>query len=239
MSAVIANPPVALLELYTDYLLLKHPLDVLSSKDPWRTACGLVLAAHCSDAAVNKITSGFFKQYPKFGSVLVKTRDDLIPLLPGISHSGNKSDYIINWANYMAAHEGDMETTITALTQVKGVGRKTAGILLYTVKGIDEALPLDTHALRILDRLGWFPATKNSEVREKQMLPLIPEGRRFATFTILTQHGRWVCGAKSPQCEVCKLKDSCQFAQQQAVQRGQSPRNPLRDALRLGPCATT
>jgi endonuclease III len=71
--------------------------------------------------------------------------------------------------------------------------------------------PLPAHALRILDRLGWFPATKNAEVREKQLLPWIPVGKRFNTFYILTQHGRNVCGAKLAKCGECKLNAKCAF----------------------------
>jgi endonuclease-3 len=216
MSAEQANPPIDLLSRYDEYLVLKHPLQVLETKDPWRVGCGLVLAAHCSDAAVNKAAPGFFSQYPDWKSVTGKTRNDLIPFLPGISHSGNKSDYIINWADYLEAHGGNIEPTIEALTQVKGFGRKTAGILLFIVKGIDEAIPLDTHALRILDRLGWFPATKNPEVRQKQLLPWTSIGRRFATFTILTQHGRHVCGAKAAKCGECQLSAKCAFFAAQA-----------------------
>lgn len=230
MSTELSKPPIDLLELYNDYLQLKHPLDVLATKDPWKVAVGLVLAAHCSDAAVNKVAPGFFKQFPNWKSVLGKTRDDLIPFLPGISHTGNKSDYIINWANYLEAHGGDIEPTIDALTQIKGFGRKTAGILLFTVKGIDEAIPLDTHALRILDRLGWFPTTKNPDVREKQLLPWIPTGRRFATFTILTQHGRHICGAKIAQCGECKLRPRCAFGQPRpSSSSGSEPRSGQND----------
>ena len=211
MNADLPTPPVELLETYNDYLGLKHPLDALATKGPWKVGTALVLAANCSDAAVNRVTPKFFGQYPSWKSVLGKTREDLIPFLPGINHSGNKSDYLVNWANYLEAHGGDPESTVEALTHVKGVGRKTAAIILYVTKGVDEGIPLDIHALRILDRLGWFPATQNPEAREKQLLPWIPFGRRFATFTILTQHGRHICGAKAAKCGECRLSAKCAF----------------------------
>ena len=203
--------PLDLVDIYGDYLDCRHPLDALASKDPWRIGVALVLAAHCSDAAMNKATPNFLQHYPTWREALNTTRTDIIPFIPGISHSGNKSDYIANWANYLSARDGQIEPSIEALTRIKGFGRKTAGIVLYTVNGIDEVLPLDTHALRIFDRLGWLPETKNAQVREKQLLPHVPPGRRFKTFLVLTQHGRRVCEACAPQCSSCKLQRCCRY----------------------------
>ena len=184
------QPPLDLLERYGAYVSLRHPLDVLETGDPWRIGCGLILAAHCTDAAVNKAGPGFFKEIPDWKTILGKTRNELIPMLPGISHSGNKADYILNWANYLNIQGGAIDSTVAGLTRVKGIGRKTAAIILFTVKGIDEGIPLDTHALRVLDRLGWFPTTNSPNLKERQLLPWVPRGRRYTTFTILTQHGR-------------------------------------------------
>jgi len=208
---MLENPPLDLFEEYSEYLTLPHPLHILNSQDPWAVLIGLACAAHCTDAAVNKMLPNFLKVFPDYKSVAGKTKDDLVPLMPGISHSGNKADYILNWAKYLEEHNGDFQPTIAELTSIKGIGRTTAGILLYTVKGVDEAIPLDVHALRILDRLDWFKPTKNAEVREKQLLPLIPQGKRFKTFTILTQHGRNICHARAPKCGQCKFKAACNF----------------------------
>lgn len=215
---MLENPPIHLFDRYAAYMAMPHPLQILNtSKDPWSTCLALISAAHCTDAAVNKMLPNFLKVYPDYKSVAGKTKEDLIPLLPGISHSGNKAEYILNWAKYLNDSNGMADMSIAALTKVKGIGRKTAGILQFTVSGIDEALPLDVHCLRILDRLDWFKPTKNADVREKQLLPLIPIGKRFQTFTILTQHGRHVCGALQPKCSVCLFKDVCAFQLNRAL----------------------
>ena len=205
------NPPIELLKQYPAYLTLKHPLDAMGSGKVWDTAVALIMAANCTDKVVNKTLPLFLQTFPTWKEALGKTRDDLVPNMPGISHSGNKAEYILLFANYLEAHNGTLPATVAELTELKGFGRKTAGILLHVISGNDEAIPLDIHALRILDRLAWFPVTKNPLVREKQLLPLVPVGERFNTFTILTQHGRNICHARNPQCGDCKLKSSCEF----------------------------
>jgi endonuclease III len=110
--------------------------------------------------------------------------------LPGISHSGRKAQYLIAWARYLVGRRGDIEPAIEALRRVHGIGRKSAALILYGTKGIDAGMPLDTHALRVLERLGWFPPARNPAVREKQLLAVVTEGHRNRLFLALTHHGR-------------------------------------------------
>lgn len=201
------------LDQYAGYLQLRHPLTILEeTREPWPIGVATILSAHCTDAAVNQAAPGFLQNFPAPDSVIGKTRDNLIRWLPRISHRGIKSDYILNWASYLVERNGDIEPCIDGLTRIKGIGRKTAAIILYRVKGIEEGLPLDTHALRVLDRLGWLPQTRNPSVREKQLLVIVPEGRRHRLHLILTHHGRQVCHARIPDCDACKLRDACNFA---------------------------
>jgi len=199
------------LQQYSEYLALKHPLDALTSGKAWDSAVGLIMSANCSDRMVNKVLPNFLIKFPTWVDALGMTKDDLVPVMPGISHSGNKAEYILLYAAYLEQHHGRLPTTVAELTELKGFGRKTAGILLHVLQGNNDAIPLDIHALRVLDRLGWFPATKNPAVREKQLLQWVPKGQRFDTFVILTQHGRKVCHSASPDCSGCKLQSTCSF----------------------------
>jgi len=201
---------------YEGYVQLRHPLTTFEETgDPWPIGVAIILSAHCTDAAVNHAAPGFLRNFPAPDSVVGRARDDLIPWLPRISHRGIKSDYILNWARYLVERKGDIEPSIDALTRIKGIGRKTASLILYRVKEIDEGLPLDTHALRVLDRLAWLPQTKNPSVREKQLLKIVHEGQRHRLYRILTHHGRQVCHAQMPSCDSCKLRTVCNFARAQ------------------------
>ena len=87
--------------------------------------------------------------------------------------------------------------TIGELTEVKGIGRKTAAIILYTALGVDEGIPLDTHALRVIDRVQCCPALKNPNAIEKKLLAEFPQGARYNLHLVLTLHGRKTCQARS------------------------------------------
>jgi len=201
------------IEEYPEYAGLPHPLDVLASAHaPWEVGAGVVLSADCADAIVNRTLPQFLAAFPSPDSARVATVKAIVPHLRGISHRGHKAEYLIAWAKYLLERGGDIGDSVQTLTQVRGIGRKTAALILHRIKGIDEGMPLDTHALRVLDRLGWFPPTRNPAVRERQLLKEVPAGHRHRLFLSLTHHGRQVCLARSPRCSECRLRDGCAAA---------------------------
>lgn len=208
------------IEEYPEYVGLRHPLDVLASPHvPWEVGAGVILSANCSDAAVNRALPKFLAAFPTPDSARVATVNSILPHLPGISHRGHKAEYLIAWAKYLVERGGDVGESVQALTRVRGIGRKTAALILYRIKAIDEGMPLDTHALRVLDRLGWFPPTRNPVVREKQLLKEIRVGHRHRLFLSLTHHGRRICLAHDPKCSECRLHDECASARQNSSPR--------------------
>ena len=208
------------IEEYPDYAGLKHPLDVLASPHgSWEVGAGVILAANCSDAAVNRALPKFMTAFPTPNTARVATVNSIVPHLPGIAHPGHKAEYLIAWAKYLVERGGDVGESVQALTEVRGIGRKSAALILYRIKEIDEGMPLDTHALRVLDRLGWFPPTRNPAVREKQLLREVPVGHRHRLFLSLTHHGRQICLAQNPICGECRLRDECVHVRQDASPR--------------------
>lgn len=215
------------IEEYPEYVGLRHPLDVLASPHgPWEVGAGVILSANCSDAAVNRALPKFLTAFPSPDSAGSATVNAIVPLLPGISHRGHKAEYLIAWAKYLVEKRGDVGDSVQALTHVRGIGRKSAALILHEIKGIDEGFPLDLHALRVLDRLGWFPVTRNPVVREKQLLGEVPVGHRHQLFLSLTHHGRQICLARDPKCNECRLRDDC------AAARKSSPAEEARPGLK-------
>ena len=200
---------------YPEYVGRRHPLNVLATPhSPWEVGAGVILSADCADASVNKTLPELLAVFPTPNSAQDATISVIIPHLRGISHRGHKADYLIAWARYLVESGGDVGNSVQALTQVRGLGRKSAALILYRIKGVDEGMPLDTHALRVLDRLGWFPATRNPAVREKQLLREVPAGHRHRLFLALTHHGRQSCLAHDPKCSGCRLREDCVAARQ-------------------------
>lgn len=197
-----------------DHLLkLPHPLHILDqSKDPWQVSVAVILSGHCTDAAVNKVLPNLFAAFPTYQKLLSDnpSKDKVVKLLPGISHSGNKTDYLFNVARYLQDHKGQFPQSLEEITAIKGIGRKTGGIILYRCYGIDEGFPLDTHCLRVLQRLEWFSQTSPKSL-ERALLIEIPSGWRNKAHIILTQLGRSICTAAQPLCSQCPLSGSCRY----------------------------
>jgi len=209
------NDKITILNQYSEYLELKHPLHMLEeTKDPWAISAAVILAGHCTDAAVNKVMPKLLETFPTPESILKEnvTKDQIIALLPGISHSGNKSDYLKNVANVLVNNNHQFEANLDKITEISGIGRKTGTIVLYRCYGSDQGFPLDTHCLRVLERLGWYKSTKPKPL-EKALMADFPEGTRNKTHIILTQLGRNICHPKNPKCDICKLATSCASAQ--------------------------
>jgi endonuclease-3 len=203
------------IEEYPEYVCLRHPLDVLAnSHEPWEVGAGVILSANCSDAVVNSVMPKFLASFPTPDSGRMATVKAIVPLLPGISHRGHKAEYLIAWANFLVERGGEIGDSVQGITLVRGIGRKSAALILHRIKGSDEGMPLDTHALRVLDRLGWFPATRNPAVREEQLLREVPPGHRHRLFLALTHHGRQICLARDAKCDACRLRDECASAHQ-------------------------
>ena len=196
-----------LLPLYAN---TPHPLSILNhSKEPWAVSIAVILAGHCTDKAVNKVLPGFLAAFPTPQSLLQNpNKDRMVELLPGISHSGNKSDYILGVAKHLTENNGNFENSIEAITKINGIGRKTGSIVLHYCYGNTEGFPLDTHALRVLKRLGWYN-TNNPKSLEKALLKDYAPELRQPTHMALTLHGRTVCTASKPNCQACPLKPAC------------------------------
>jgi endonuclease-3 len=178
--------------------------------------CAIMLAAATTDAAVNRALPGFLRRYPTPASVLGASKDEMVALLPAIAHTGAKCDYIAGWAKRLVENNGKYPTDLAELTKLSGIGRKTGGLFLWALRRSDESFPLDTHCLRVFDRLGWYSA-KTPKALERQLMADFPAGQRNKAHILLTQFGRNHCTHANPKCGSCPLNSICQYAQKAAV----------------------
>lgn len=105
------------------------------------------------------------------------------------------------------------------LTQFKGVGPKTAAFTLMYAAGMG-VFPMDTHILRICERLGWTSAADSSARAHQKMERLIPPEDHYPAHMVLVRHGREICHARNPDCEVCPLRDICIYYREHIAPRG-------------------
>ncbi len=194
-----------LLKLFRKY---PEPRIALEFSNPLELLVATILSAQCTDQKVNQVTEKLFKKYRT-------SRDyaeaDLKTLEEEIRPTGfyrNKAKQVIGCCKAIVErYNGKVPDSIEELVRLPGVGRKTANVVLGSAFG-REAIAVDTHVLRVSNRLG-LASSKNPDKVELELMELIPrkDWTRFTLATIL--HGRETCRAKRPLCGECILYDDC------------------------------
>jgi endonuclease-3 len=178
---------------------------------PFQLLVAVILSAQCTDKRVNITTPAIFEKYPDAGSLSRASFDALFPLIKSISYPNNKTKHLIGMAKMvMEKFRGEIPLTIEELMQLPGVGRKTANVITSVV---DEQpnMAVDTHVFRVSARIGLTLNAKTPLATEKQLIQFIPTELIHKAHHWLILHGRYVCVARNPKCEICGLKPVCKY----------------------------
>ncbi|WP_394839721.1 endonuclease III [Pendulispora rubella] len=184
----------------------------LDHKNAFELLCATVLSAQSTDVAVNKLTPALFARYPDAQSMASAKPEDLEELISRIGMYRQKTKSLLALSQGIVEnHGGEVPRTLAELTKLRGVGRKTANVVLGVAFGTPEGVVVDTHVQRISQRLGW---TKNQEPPEieQDLCALLPRSEWDHASHVLIFHGRRVCGAIKPNCEGCPVNDVCPCA---------------------------
>ncbi len=171
-----------------------------------------VLSAQTTDVAVNKLTPTLFRRYPNAKKLAKAKPEDVQEILSSIGMFRQKTKNILGLAKMLVEnHGGQVPRTLDELVVLPGVGRKTANVVLGVAFGAPEGVVVDTHVMRIAQRLGW---TKNADATaiEKDLCALLPQTDWDAASHTLIFHGRRICFARKPNCEGCDVNDACPSA---------------------------
>ncbi len=169
----------------------------------------VVLSAQCTDERVNKETAHLFETYESVEDYANADEDELAEDLNSITYYNSKAGYIKSAAQAMIEeHDGEVPDTMSELTDLSGVGRKTANVVLQHGHDITEGIVVDTHVQRISRRLG-ITEEKRPEAIEEDLMPVVPR-EHWKNYTHwLISHGRDTCTARNPDCADCVLEDLC------------------------------
>ncbi len=179
----------------------------LNFSNPYETLVATILSAQCTDKQVNKVTPAVFARYPDVASMAAASVEDLYPMVKSCGFK-SKAGHIIDACRVIVAqYGGEVPSTLEELVKLPGVGRKTANVVLAFAFNI-PALPVDTHVFRVSNRLGLVDASTVEET-ERQLMQVIPKEDWQEAHHWLIFHGRRVCKAQRPMCEVCTLHDLC------------------------------
>jgi len=169
----------------------------------------VMLSAQCTDERVNKVTAELFEKYDDAADYAAADQEKLADDISSITYYNNKAKYIRSaCADIIEKHDGEVPDTMSALTDLAGVGRKTANVVLQHGHDIVEGIVVDTHVQRLSRRLG-LTEEEYPERIEEDLMPVVPE-RDWQQFThLFISHGRAVCDARNPDCDACVLEDVC------------------------------
>lgn len=184
----------------------------LNYSTPFELLIATILSAQCTDARVNEVTKTLFKKYTKPEDYVKIPQDELEKDIYSTGFYRNKAKNIkklseILVEKYSSKVPGTMEDLLT----LPGVARKTANIVLASAFGKNEGIAVDTHVKRVAARLGLTANTDPDKI-EQDLMKSIPRNEWDSFALRLIQHGREICVAKKPKCEICFLNRVCPSA---------------------------
>lgn len=183
----------------------------LNFTTPFELLIATILSAQATDKKVNQITDRLFEKYKNPENFLNLSQAELEKEIKEIGLYHNKAKNILATCKLLVdQYQGEVPSELNALTELPGVGRKTANVVLSNAYGI-PAMAVDTHVLRVSNRLGLALGT-NPETIEKQLMSIIPREKWIHTHHLLIWHGRRICSARNPKCLECPLIAHCPSA---------------------------
>jgi len=189
----------------------KFPKPTLNYKNLYQLLISVILSAQTTDNQVNKINKILFKKYKNFFELAKAKKADLQKIIKPLGYYKQKSDYIIKTAKKIVKdYNGEVPSKMEDLLNLKGVGRKTANIVLYFGFKKSVGIAVDTHCKRVSYRLGLVNSQNPIKI-EKELLVLIPKKYWGVYTNWMIKHGRAVCLARKPKCFSCFLKNLCKY----------------------------
>ena len=179
--------------------------------DPFQLLVAVILSAQCTDKRVNMTTPAIFEKYPDAAAMSEASAEDLFPLIKSISYPNNKAKHLAGMSRMLIEkYNGTVPMTVNELTELPGVGRKTANVITSV---IDEQpnMAVDTHVFRVSARIGLTVGAKTPLATEKQLIRHLPQMYVHKAHHWLILHGRYICVARKPRCSECGLKSVCSY----------------------------
>ncbi len=181
----------------------------LHHRTPWELLVATILSAQCTDVRVNMVTPDLFRRFPTPSEMAVANLPELEGLIKTTGFFRNKAKSIQGAARKIIADfGGKVPETLAELTTVPGAARKTANVVLGVCFGKAEGVVVDTHVFRIARRLELAKADTPEKV-EQELMQVLPRDRWISFSHQIIHHGRQVCIARNPKCNVCNLEPLC------------------------------
>lgn len=193
----LANAPAAETELHYD--------------NSYQLLIAVILSAQCTDKRINMISPKIFRDFPIPEAMAETTPEVIYEYIKSVSYPNNKSKHLVGMAKMLVNDfNSRVPDTLEELTKLPGVGRKTANVI-QSVAFNKAAMAVDTHVFRVSNRIGLTTNSKTPLATEKELTKYIPQEIVSKAHHWLILHGRYICLARKPKCEICGLKPMCKY----------------------------
>lgn len=184
------------------------PKTELNYANPYELVTAVALSAQATDVQVNKATGPLFQVADSPEKMLALGEEGLIRYIASIGLFRTKAKNVIAAAHIlMDRHGGQVPLNRADLESLPGVGRKTASVVLNELD-IEPAIAVDTHVFRVAHRLK-LSSGKTPDAVEQELMRIVPGPYQTRAHHWMILHGRYVCVARKPRCEICKIADLC------------------------------
>ncbi len=184
----------------------------LHYENPYQLLVAVILSAQCTDKRVNIVTPALFEAFPTPSHLAASHFDEVLPYIKSISFMNNKTKHLIGMAKILVEEfNSEVPESIDDLQKMPGVGRKTANVIASVVYN-QPAMAVDTHVFRVSKRLGLVNMNAKTPLEvEKVLIKNIPSQYVHVAHHWLILHGRYICVARKPKCEECKIAHFCRY----------------------------
>ena len=188
----------------------------LDHRDGFQLLVATILSAQCTDARVNMVTPGLFRQFAGPGEFAEAPLAEIEEAVRSTGFFKNKAKAIQGASRAIVEeHGGELPRTMAEMVKLPGVGRKTANVVLGEAFGTPDGVVVDTHVARISQRLG-LTTNKDPEKIEFDLMEIIPESA-WSDFSLrLVYFGRQYCTARNPKCPECPISRLCNWPERKA-----------------------
>jgi len=198
------NWPEAIKPLLKKYRGTKHPLDY---ENVYQLVIMVVLSAQDSDRHINKLAPKLFEAFPNMEALSQATPDSLYPFIGDVRNFANKAKWLVEIAQKIKK-DSNIPLTMEELTELQGIGRKSANVIKREAGATAEGVIVDLHVVRVAPRLGIASGTDPKKI-EKQIMDIIPQ-KDWEIGMAMSFHGREICRPQ-PKCAICIVNSVCAF----------------------------
>jgi endonuclease-3 len=182
----------------------------LHYNNPFQLLVAVILSAQCTDKRINQVTPALFQRFPNAKALSEATPDIVFDYIKSVSYPNNKAKHLVGMANMLVNEfDNQVPSDIDQLQKMPGVGRKTANVIASVIYNA-PAMAVDTHVFRVANRIG-LTNGKTPLTVEKDLVKFLPQEYIHVAHHWLILHGRYICVARSPKCEICPITSICRY----------------------------